>query len=83
MAHLSDVDRRDADQLEHGWGVKVAVQMLHEGQVSPMQFLTLCAEAASTEDARDEHHVQAVQPRRGFRGRQPAGRRSRVALSAV
>jgi len=47
MAHLSDVDRWDADQLAHGWSVKVATEMLHEGQVSPMQFLTLCAEPSA------------------------------------
>ena len=40
--HLTNVGRGDADQLERDWGVKVAVQMLHEGLVSPMGFL-VCA----------------------------------------
>jgi hypothetical protein len=46
----TDVDPGDADQPERDWGIKVTVQMLHEGLISPKRFLLLCAEAAGADD---------------------------------
>ena len=37
----------DADHLESRWGVPIALEMLHERLISPMDFFELCQEAAS------------------------------------
>jgi len=37
----------DADQLECHWGVPVALEMLEEHLISPLDFLELCEETAS------------------------------------
>jgi len=37
----------DADQLERRWGVPIALEMLHERVISPIDFFELCQEAAA------------------------------------
>jgi hypothetical protein len=37
----------DADQLESRWGIRVALEMLREQVITPLDFLQLCEEAAS------------------------------------
>ncbi len=43
---LAHVPVDDAERLEHRWGVRVAMEMLHEGLISASDFLWLCEEAA-------------------------------------
>jgi len=43
---LAHVPVDDAERLEHRWGVRVAMEMLHEGLISVSDFLWLCEEAA-------------------------------------
>jgi hypothetical protein len=80
--YLTEVDPGDADQLERDWGIKVAVEMLHEGLVSPMGFLVLCAEAAGADDARRPAPSHSRERRRACAAKRE--RRDRhVALSTV
>jgi hypothetical protein len=44
------VPNDDAEQLEHGWGVKVALEMLNDNLITPRDFLCLCEEAAQAGD---------------------------------
>jgi hypothetical protein len=37
----------DADNLERRWGVPIALEMLHERLITPIDFLELCHEAAA------------------------------------
>ncbi len=64
-------------------GITVAVQMLHEGLISPSGFLCLCAEAAEAAD----DICSAAPSHRRERSRPSAAKRERrarhVALSAV
>ena len=41
--NITQVAVEDADELAHGWGVGIAMQMLSEGVISPKDFLWLCA----------------------------------------
>jgi hypothetical protein len=43
---LAQVPKDDAEQLEHSWGVKVALEMLSDELITAMDFLWLCEEAA-------------------------------------
>jgi hypothetical protein len=36
-----------ADDLESRWGIRVALEMLREQLITPLDFLELCEEAAS------------------------------------
>jgi hypothetical protein len=47
---MVDSSALDAEQLASCWGTAVAMEMLHEGAISPIDFLGLCAEAASAVD---------------------------------
>ena len=40
----------DAERLEQRWGISVALDMLHDGLITPAEFLWLCEEAAEAED---------------------------------
>ena len=54
LIDLIDVPADDAEQLEHRWGVRVAIEMLEEGLISRADFLWLCEEAA---DAPVDEHL--------------------------
>jgi len=64
--NITQVAVEDADELAHGWGVGIAMQMLSEGVISPKDFLWLCAEAAEAADAADRPtaHTHSASPRR-------------------
>ena len=47
---LSQVPIDDAERLEQRWGISVALDMLHDGVISPAEFLWLCEETAEAED---------------------------------
>jgi len=47
---LTEVSIDDAEQLASCWGTAVAIEMLREGAISPVDFFGLCAEAASGAD---------------------------------
>jgi hypothetical protein len=75
----------DAEQLAGRFGTQVAVEMLHEGLVSPEEFLWLCADAVDALEQEasslrprshrlDRRHVREVKRRQR--------RESRVAVSA-
>ena len=83
LVNMTDVAVDDAEQLEHRWGVEVAVEMLHEGLLSPTQFLWLCAEAANAEDLRAEEAAHRCRSRDACHGHKPGGRRGDVALSTM
>jgi hypothetical protein len=55
MVGLGQVPVDDAEQLGRRWGVSVAIEMLHDGTVSPKGFLWLCAEAADTVGTAPDH----------------------------
>jgi hypothetical protein len=39
-----------ADHLESRWGIRVALEMLREQVITPLDFLELCEEAAARPD---------------------------------
>jgi len=43
---LSPDLEEDADQLEGRWGIPVAMEMLRERVITPLDFIELCEEAA-------------------------------------
>jgi len=47
---LVQVPVDDAERLEQRWGISIAVDMLHDGLVTPAEFLWLCEETAEAED---------------------------------
>jgi len=47
---LTETAAPDAEQLMGCWGTAVALEMLHEGAISAIDFIGLCAEAASAVD---------------------------------
>ena len=47
---LTHVPADDAERLEQRWGISVALDMLHDGVITPNEFLWLCEEAAEAED---------------------------------
>jgi hypothetical protein len=47
---LAHVPADDAERLEQRWGISVALEMLHDGLITPAEFLWLCEEAAEAED---------------------------------
>ena len=83
---MTKVAQDDAGHLEHHWGVAVAMEMLHEGSISPKQFLSLCAEAAEAVAEADDIRRPAPSHRRE-RSRSCALKRERrdrrVALSTM
>jgi hypothetical protein len=52
--HLTQELIEDADHLEREWGVRVALEMLHDGLLSPTDFLWLCEESADASDRTDD-----------------------------
>ena len=42
---IPDIEE-DADDLESRWGIRVALEMLREQVITPLDFLELCEEAA-------------------------------------
>jgi len=47
---LTQVPVDDAERLEQRWGIGVALEMLHAGDITPAEFLWLCEETAEAED---------------------------------
>ena len=55
----------DADDLESRWGIRVALEMLRERVITPLDFLEPCEEAASaTVPACDRGSDPAPKPSR-------------------
>jgi hypothetical protein len=54
LAHLPE---DDAERLEQRWGIAIALDMLHDGMISPTEFLWLCEEAAEAEDDLAAHRA--------------------------
>jgi len=50
MLDLAEVPVDDAERLEQHWGIGVALDMLHDGLITPAEFLWLCEETAEAED---------------------------------
>ncbi len=48
---MSRCSLADAEDLERHWGVRVALEMLREGELTVPDFLSLCEEAADAEPA--------------------------------
>jgi hypothetical protein len=49
---LMQIPPHDAEQLEHTWGVKAALEMLSDDLITPCDFLWLCQEAAQAGEPR-------------------------------
>ena len=47
---LVQVPVDDAERLEQRWGISVALDMLHDHLITPVEFLWLCEETAEAED---------------------------------
>ncbi|HZQ58786.1 MAG TPA: hypothetical protein VFA84_12145 [Acidimicrobiales bacterium] len=47
---LSHLPPDDAERLEQRWGISIALDMLHDGLITPTEFLWLCEETAEAED---------------------------------
>ena len=47
---LTEIPLDDAEILEQRWGIGVALEMLHAGDITPAEFLGLCEETAEAED---------------------------------
>ena len=86
MAELTEVPMDDAEQLAGCFGVQVAIEMLHEGLVSPEEFLWLCADAADALEQEasnlrprchrpDRRHVRALKRRQRRESRVATGAR--------
>ncbi len=54
---LVQVPVDDAARLEQRWGISVALEMLHDGLVTPAEFLWLCEETAEAEDVLAAHRA--------------------------
>ena len=50
LLDLNDIPTDDAERLEQRWGISVALEMLHDGLITPAEFLWLCEETAEAED---------------------------------
>jgi hypothetical protein len=55
LSVLSPDLEADADQLESRWGIRVALEMLREQVITPLDFLELCAEAARATGPASDH----------------------------
>ncbi len=58
IVELAKIPAHDAERLERRWGVRVALEMFEDGQLTVQDFLWLCEEAA---DAGEELDVPDVQ----------------------